>query len=77
MAESATAWQTQQKDKATSTKVKKPDIPGDYGGHSIPPVPVTRKEGFVGSYESIAWPALVGAATLLLVFSCVNGLNKR
>jgi|LauGreSBDMM110SN_4_FD.fasta_scaffold43122_2 hypothetical protein len=67
MAESATAWQTQQKEKATTTQIKKPDIPGDYGGQQIPPVPNT--ENFLGGRrdEGLAWLILLGGATLLLV----------
>lgn len=64
MAESASAWQTQQKEKATRTQIKKPDIPGDYG----PPVPTT--EEFIGERrgEGVAWFALVaGAGTILLL----------
>ena len=69
MAESAAAWQTQQKNKAVSTQVKRPSIPGDYGGHTIPPVPVTSTEGFISfsAGKGGAWSALIGCATLLLV----------
>ena len=79
MAESATAWHTKQKDRAVNTQVKRPDIPGDYGGHNTPPVPVTGHEGFIGSLpEQITWFAVIGGATLLLItIYCVNGLNKR
>ena len=67
MAESAAAWQTQQREKATNTQVKRPDIPGDYGGHPVPPIPRTQKEGFIGSMtEQVTWFAVMGGATLLL-----------
>jgi hypothetical protein len=68
MAESAAAWQTQQKEKATTTKIKVPEIPGDYG---------SPHEGFSVS-NGVSWFAVIGGATLLLIaIHCVNGLNKR
>ena len=67
MAESASAWQQQQREKAVSTQIKRPDIPGDYGGHPVPPIPRTQKEGFIGSMPAQAtWFAVMGSATLLL-----------
>jgi len=71
MAESAAAWQQQQKDKAVSSRVTRPDIPGDYESTNIPPIPVTRREGFTSvsavKGKGVAWPALIGCTTLLLV----------
>lgn len=75
MAESAAAWQAKQKDKAVNTQVKRPDIPGDYGGHITPPVPATKIEGFIGS-NGVAWPALIGGATLLLL-AIAGGYSLR
>ena len=78
MAESAAAWQRQQKDKAVSTRVKRPDIPGDYGGHPVPPIPVTSTEGFISfpTGEGVTWPALIGCATLLLVAISLRQRSK-
>jgi len=78
---SASTWQQQQKKKAVTTRVKQPDIPGDYGGHPIPPVPRIGQEDFTdvtGKRKELPWSILLGVATLLLIaIHCVNGLNKR
>lgn len=73
---STTSWQKQQKDRAQSKKVTKPDIPGDYAGHDIPPNPLESFTGTTASLSPLVWP--ISAATLLLlIIVCVNGLNKR
>jgi len=75
---SATAqWQQQQKGTATSTQVKRPDIPGDYGGHSTPDLP-PGTENFIGTTtHSTSWYLTVAAATAALVLICVINLKRR
>ena len=70
------SWQTQQKNTALNKKITKPDIPGDYGGHPIPPMPTN--EPFTDGHVIDSWSLVFGATTLLfLTIICVNGLNKR
>ena len=71
------SWQQQQTQKATSTQVKRPDIPGDYGGHSTPDLP-PGTENFVGTTsQSTTWFLTVAAATAALVLVCVINLKRR
>ena len=75
---SATAqWQQQQKGTATSTQVKRPDIPGDYGGQSVPDLP-PGTENFVGTAsKSTTWFLTVAAATAALVLFFFINLKRR
>jgi len=77
---SATAqWQQQQKQTATSTQVKRPDIPGDYGGHSTPDLP-PGTENFVVTgplSQSTTWYLTIVVATTALALICVINLKRR
>ena len=74
---SSTQWQQQQKGTATSTQVKRPDIPGDYGGHSTPDLP-PGTENFIGTTsQSTTWFLTVATATAALVLICVINLKRR
>jgi hypothetical protein len=75
---SATAqWQQQQKQTATSTQVKRPDIPGDYGGQSVPDLPPGTENFVVTGPQSATWYLMVAAATTTLVLFCVINLKRR
>ena len=75
---SATAqWQQQQKQTATSTQVKRPDIPGDYGGQSVPDLP-PGTENFAGPLsQSTTWYLTVTAAAVALALICGINLKRR
>jgi len=69
--------QQQQKDTATSTQVKRPDIPGDYGGQPTPELP-PGTENFIGTTtQSTTWYLTVAAATATLALLCVINLKRR
>jgi hypothetical protein len=70
-------WQQQQKGTATSTQVKRPDIPGDYGGQAVPDLP-PGTENFVGvRLQSTTWYLTVAAATVAMALICVINLKRR
>ena len=74
---SSTQWQQQQKQTATSTQVKRPDIPGDYGGHSTPDLP-PGTENFVGTTsQSTTWFLTVATVAVALALICVINLKRR
>jgi hypothetical protein len=78
-ASSSASWQQQQKQTATSTQVKKPDIPGDYGGQLVPDLPPGTEKftDRVSSSQSTAWFITVGAAAVALIFLCGINLKRR
>ena len=78
-ASAAASWQQQQKGTATSTQVKRPDIPGDYGGQPTPELP-PGTENFVGAgplSQSTTWYLTVAAATVAMALICVINLKRR
>ena len=77
---SATAsWQQQQKQTATTTQVKRPDIPGDYGGQSVPDLPPgTEKFVVTGPLsQSATWYLTVTAAAVAMALICGINLKRR
>ena len=71
MASEASSWQQQQKQRATQTKVTRPDIPTDYT--YISPV----AESFVDRTR-ISWTFVTVAAILVVATgACVYNLKRR